>query len=98
MRIELHPSADDEFAAQVEYFDDQQPGLGRRFYDEVMACLEWIAGNPTVPRLRKEHRRVNLKIFPFYVAYTIEADLIWVLAVSRGSRRPGYWRSRRGSG
>ena len=94
MRIELHPDADGEFAAQVAYFENQEPGLGQRFYREVIAHLNWIAVNPNVPRSRKGYRRVNLKVFPFYVAYVVEADRVWVLAVAHGSKRPGYWRKR----
>ncbi len=94
MRIELHPQADAEFAAQFEYYEDEQPGLGQRFYGEVISSPNWIAANPMLPRLRKDHRRVNLKLFPFYVAYVVEADLVWVLAIAHGYRRPGYWMER----
>ena len=94
MRLELHPSADAEFAAQVEYYEDEQPGLGQRFYREVIGCLDWIAENPMVPRLRRNYRRVNLKVFPFHVAYAVEGDLVWVLAIAHGYRRPGYWMKR----
>ncbi len=94
MTLELHPEADAEFAAQVEYYEDTQPGLGERFYREVIACLNWITANATLPRVRKDYRRVNLKVFPFYVAYVVEGDLVWVLAVAHGYRRPGYWRKR----
>jgi hypothetical protein len=94
VRVELHPEADEEFAAQVEFFEGRQAGVGQRFYHEVIACLDWIAANPTLPRQRKGHRRVNLKVFPFYIAYVIEQDLIWILAVARGSRKPRYWLSR----
>ncbi len=94
MRIELHPETAAEFAAQVEYYDALQPGLGERFYREVITCLDWIAANPTLPRLRRDHRRVNLRVFPFYIAYVEEGDSVWVLAVAHGYRRPGYWRRR----
>ncbi len=95
MKVELHPEADAEFAAQVEYYEDRQAGLGSRFYGEVIACLDRIAKHPTGPRLRKQYRRVNLKVFPFYVAYVVEGDLVWVLAVAHASRRPGYWMNRK---
>jgi hypothetical protein len=98
VRIELHPEADTEFAAQVEYYEDEQPGLGQKFYREVIGCLDWIAQNPTLPRMRKTHRRVNLKVFPFYVAYAIERDWVWVRAIAHGHRKPGYWMERMGSG
>jgi hypothetical protein len=76
LRIELHPSADEEFAAQVRYYEDREPGLGQRFYTEVIAYMDWIAANPEVPRLRRDYRQVNLKVFPFFVAYTVEEDLV----------------------
>ena len=98
MRIELHPRADEEFAAQVAYHEERAPGLGRRFYDEVIAHFEWIAANAEVPRLQKCYRRVNLKVFRFYVAYVVESDRVWVLAVAHGSTRPGYWLKRMRNG
>jgi hypothetical protein len=42
----------------------------------VIGCLDWIAEHPTLPRLRRDHRRVNLKVFPFYVAYAVEGELV----------------------
>jgi toxin ParE1/3/4 len=94
VRVELHPEADAEFAAQIEYYEEAEAGLGQRFYREVIGCLDWIAANPTLPRLRKGFRRVNLKVFPFYIAYVTEGDYVWVLAVAHGYRRPRYWMNR----
>jgi toxin ParE1/3/4 len=94
VRVEFHPEADAEFAADVEYYDLLQSGLGQRFYREVIGYIDWITEHPLSPRLRKNYRRVNLKIFLGYIAYVVEGDLIWVLAVAHGSRRPGYWKSR----
>jgi hypothetical protein len=68
--------------------------MGQRFYREVIDSLEWIKSNPTIPRLRKGYRRINLRIFPFYVTYVTEGDLIWVLSVAHVRRRPGYWKKR----
>jgi toxin ParE1/3/4 len=94
VRVELHPDADAEFADQVDYYESKEAGLGQRFYREVIGYLDWIAKNPMVPRLRKNYRRVNFKAFPFYVAYVVEGDLLWVLAIASAYRRPGYWRKR----
>jgi ParE toxin of type II toxin-antitoxin system, parDE len=94
VRVELHPEADAEFAAQVEYYESRETGLGVRFYREVTAFLDWIAEHPLLPRLRKTYRRVNLKIFPFYIAYFVERDLAWALAVAHAGKRPGYWMRR----
>ena len=98
MKVELHPRADEEFAAQVAYYEEREPGLGLRFYDEAIAHLVWIAATPEVARLRKGYRRVNLKIFRFYVAYIAEGDRVWVLAVAHGNTSPGYWIKRMRNG
>lgn len=94
MKVELHPEADAEFSSEVEFYEGQETGLGQRFYREVMACLNWLTENPRLPRLRKGYRRINLKVFPFYLAYVTEGELIWVLAVAHVSRKPGYWKKR----
>ena len=62
----------------MEYYEQKEPELGVRFYREVMESLDWVVENPLLPRLRRNYRRVNLKIFPFYIAYVLEGDLLWV--------------------
>jgi hypothetical protein len=48
--------------------------------------------NHEVPRLRAgDYRRVNLKIFPYYISYTVRDSVIWVLAIAHGDSRPEYW-------
>lgn len=39
-------------------------------------------------------RRILLHRFPFSLVYSIEADLILVIAIAHHGRRPGYWQSR----
>ena len=73
-----------------------ESGLGIRFKDEVKAVVFWIADQPELPRIRSSgYRRVNLKIFPYYIAYILHADIIWVLAIAHLARLPEYWTTRR---
>ena len=37
------------------------------------------------------YRRVNLRVFPYFVAYVSSGDTIWVLAIGHVRRRPEYW-------
>ncbi len=96
MRVELHPEAGAELIAQIEYYNDQQTGLGKPFYNEVISSLEVILKSPEIYRLRKDHRRKNLKIFPFYIAFSLEEHRIWVLAIAHAHRKPDYWKRRIG--
>ena len=84
--------AEREFAESAAYYEAQEPGLGSRFRDEVVAAIDRIMRTPELPRLRaKEYRRVNLRVFPHYIAYVIRGDMIWIVAIAHGFRRPEFW-------
>lgn len=96
MEVLLLPEAGQEFEDAVIYLEDEEPGLGLRFRVELDTHVQWIVQNPTIPRLRDGvYRRVNLKVFPYYVAYLIKNGTIWILAIAHSHRRPGYWIDRR---
>jgi plasmid stabilization system protein ParE len=90
------PQAADEFEDGVAYYEDRQPGLGRRFRDEVDRHIGWIATHSEIPRLRSGgYRRVNLKIFPYYIAYVQIGETVWILAIAHAHREPEYWIERK---
>jgi plasmid stabilization system protein ParE len=96
MKVVVLAQAAEEFEGAVAYYDDKQPGLGRRFRDEVDQHIRWIVGHADVPRLRPGgYRRVNLKVFPHYVVYLQLADTVWILAIAHGHREPEYWIDRK---
>jgi len=96
MRIILLPQAAEEFESAADYYDQQQPGLGHKFRDEVDRHIHWIAEHAEIPRLRPGgYRRVNLKVFPYYIAFIAKGDGIWILAIAHGHRKPEYWIKRR---
>jgi hypothetical protein len=65
MNFVVLPQVADEFEDAVAHYDEKEPGLGRRFPDEVDRHIRWIAGHAEIPRLRPGgYRRVNLKAFP----------------------------------
>ena len=80
----------------ISYYEAQQAGLGLRLMEEFDRHVRWILNNPTVPRIRKGgYRRVNLKTFPYYIAYIIREDILWILAMAHGHRNPEYWIDRK---
>jgi hypothetical protein len=93
---EIVQEAAEELHEAIAGYEEVEAGLGRRLKEEVRAAILWIQTNPLLPRIRpKGYRRVNLKVFPFYVAYFIWRDRIWILAVAHGRRRPEYWIKRK---
>lgn len=84
--------AEEEFAESVFYYESKEVGLGLRFRDEVVEAVQRILRNPELARLRpKGYRRVNLRVFPHYVAYVIRENTIWIVAIAHGFRRPEFW-------
>jgi plasmid stabilization system protein ParE len=92
MTVEFLPQARSELLDAVEYYETELPGLGHRFWDEVDAHIAWIAENPEVPQLRDGgYRRVNLAVFPYYVAYIVRDPVILILSIAHGHSLPEYW-------
>lgn len=69
MKFQVLKEAEDELSEAVEHYDESEPGLGSAFKEEARTVFQWIRKNPELPRPRqKGYRRVNLKVFPYYVA------------------------------
>jgi plasmid stabilization system protein ParE len=84
-----------ELADAIARYESIESGLGVRLKEEVRSATDWISGHPELPRVRSNgHRRVNLRIFPYYIAFLIHAEEIWVLAVAHSARLPEYWITR----
>ena len=96
MRVRFVEEAQLEFLDSVAYYGRIAPELGRRFKQEVDQAIDRAVAYPDLYSLRRGgYRRVNLHIFPYYVSYAVRGNVFWVLSVSHGSRKPGYWIERR---
>jgi plasmid stabilization system protein ParE len=96
MNLKVLQEAEAELNEAIAYYEEKESGLGLRLKEEARLAIRWVGNNPELPRLRpKGYRRVNLKVFPYYVAYFIWADTIWILAVPHSHRRPEYWIGRK---
>ena len=96
MKLTFLREAELEFLATISHYEIEQPGLGRRFKEEVDRSLRWIAMSPEVCWERPGgYRRLNLRIFPYYVPYLLRGSTLWVLAVAHVHRAPEYWIQRK---
>ena len=96
MKITFLQEAKLEFLDAISYYESEQPGLGQRFKDELDRSLLWLAEHAEVCRLRSGgYRRINLRIFPYYIPYVVRETTLWVLAIAHHRRRPEYWIKRR---
>lgn len=97
MRVRLTKEAFADLDEAVSYYHSIDPQLERDFSRRVVRGLKKIRDRPENfaiyegARLRHEYRRVMLNRFPYVIIYRIDSEEVVVVAISRGSRKPGYW-------
>ena len=95
MTLRFYPGALQEYQAAVEHYESRQVGLGARFIQAIEDALDSVRDAPDRwPVLEQDVRRRLVRVFPYALLYTVEADHVLILAVMHCHRRPGYWRSR----
>lgn len=93
--VRLRREAEQDLLDAARWYEDQRPGLGQQFLDEVAAILSVIAETPLVyPLVHRNARRALIRRFPFGVYYRFENAISTVLAVLHGSRDPRRWKTR----
>jgi mRNA-degrading endonuclease RelE of RelBE toxin-antitoxin system len=92
MKIEILQVAYLEFRAAQEFYELEQSGLGARFENEIRHALLRIQQYPKVwSAERKEIRRCFIHKFPYKIIYSIQKEIIVVLAFAHLHRKPDYW-------
>lgn len=80
--LAIKPSAADEFAEVVAWYESQQPGLGFRFESLAKACIDRACERPIAfPLFHAALRRVIVGPFKFAVVYAVEPGRIVVVAI-----------------
>ncbi len=96
-RLISEPAVDLDVEAAFEWYENERPGLGLEFLDELRRSYDRIGDGPlNYHDLRGGIRRALLKRFPYAVYFAVEEDSIVVLAVLHASRDPAEWQRRRG--
>jgi plasmid stabilization system protein ParE len=96
MNIVFVPEAREEFLDAIGHYEEVRSGLGERFKEEADRCILWIAEHPELYRmLPAGYRRINLRVFPYYIPFIKRGTTLWILAVAHGARKPNYWISRK---
>lgn len=92
MKIEILQVAYLEFRAAQEFYELEQSGLGARFENEIRHALLRIQQYPKIwSAERKEIRRCFIHKFPYKIIYSIQKEIIVVLAFAHLHRKPDYW-------
>lgn len=96
MKYWLHPEAAEEHARQVAYYEEAQPGLGRRYHEDFRNTMARVCAHPDQFRVAvaPDIHRAMLQVFRFDILYRVVGDTVQVLAVAHHRRQPGYWLTR----
>jgi plasmid stabilization system protein ParE len=87
--------AEEEMAEAALFYEAASSQLGSDFLDDVQRTVDRLRKFPQAGEaISSDLRRTLLHRFPFSLVYTIEDNVIVVIAVAHQDRRPGYWQSR----
>lgn len=93
--LRFHPQAVAEAEAAREWYEARSDTAGVKFAVELRAALERVQASPERwPKYLHGTRRYLLHRFPYLVVYELAGDLVNIVAISHGRRKPGYWKSR----
>lgn len=91
MNIILIPPSNEELNKAIDYFNDQQVGLGDKFYNEFIRTTELIAMFPeTWKKVNEYTHKINMKRFPYIVLYVIDRNDILITCIAHQHRNPIY--------
>lgn len=95
-RIIIDPDAIHDIQGIINYYDEQQTGLGEKFESVLNKHLLTLHKNPFFQIRYDDVHCLPLKKFPFMVHFTIhEADkLVIIRAVFHTSINPENWKKR----
>lgn len=91
------PLAKEDIRDAARWYNQQSPGLGKKFTREVRSIVRYIRQNPHACNIRyNQVRTALLRVFPFMLHYTIDEDskTVIVSAVLHTSRDPKVWEKR----
>jgi len=93
--LDIQPEAELDIQQAHAWHEDQQRGLGERFYDELLACFDHITADPLLRRVTyRGLRKRKLDRFPYLVFYRVAGETISIVCVVHAARHPLRWRRR----
>ena len=93
--LRLLAEAEEELRAAAEFYESEQPELGRALLREVRRTSRLISERPFVARIERGDIRVRtIARFPYRIYYRVRDEEIVIIAVAHRRRRPGFWEGR----
>jgi toxin ParE1/3/4 len=94
-RLSYLSAAEIELVEALQFYDEQENGLGKIFLDAVAEAGEKIRRNPEFWTFYENPiRSYRVMPFPYRLLYRDLPDRIQIVTVFHLSRRPGSWKNR----
>ena len=96
-RLIIDPAAKLDIIESIRWYNEQKPGLGRRYYSSIKQAMKLIKNGPEKFQVRYETLRMApLERFPFMVLYQVDLanKLVAIVAVLHTGRNPKVWEHR----
>lgn len=95
MKVVLGESAKIELANAFEWYEVQQKGLGKKIAQALDITKKRISLFPEVnSEISNGIRRALIRGFPYGLIYSVQEDVIEIIAVAHLHREPMYWGGR----
>jgi len=96
-RVRIEPEAHQDIQEGIDWYNEQEPGLGRKFHSEVKAYIEKLKINPFFQIRYDEVHCLPMKQYPYMLHYTVDKErkVITIRGVFKTSRTPKIWKSRK---
>ena len=93
--LAYRPEVERELDRSIADYENEQSGLGTRFYLAYRETISAIQENPLTGFPADEGTRMlTVSKFPYGVVFLEFDKYIEIIAVAHLQRRPGYWLSR----
>jgi len=94
--ITIEDNALQDIQDAIDYYDDQQIGLGEKFENNVHKSITTLTKNPFYQIRYENIRCFPLKKFPFMIHFELQEtnELIRIIAVFHTSQSPKKWSKR----
>lgn len=91
------PLAKQDIGEAARWYNERQPGLGKRFTAHIRQKIRFICQHPAaIAVLYDDIRTIVLDSFPYMIHFAVDdqAKLVIVLAVLSTHRDPALWKGR----
>jgi len=98
LTLQFNNEAREELLNAIDYYEDKQKGLGRRFNEVVNQTMTNILSFPeSFPVIYDNKRKAAIKHYPYILIYEYEVrdNVVYILSVFHTRQDPAIWKNKK---